>query len=370
MAIRILFIDWAPFAYDAETPLNTPLGGAQSAAVYLAVALVERGHDVVFINQIDRDTESRGVLFTCLPKSTVWLNEFQVIVSVTGLRADTLRSIGCSVPVVAWCPHDVNQAAVDCLRDSAHHSLYAAFAMVSQWQLREYATAFGINPEKMHVLRNAISPRFESIERSWHWLESGRAPTLAYFSTPFRGLDVLLLAFPLIRRAIPDAKLRIHSGMQTYRRNEQDQLFNSLYEVARVMPGVDSTGPIGQKELAESIRRSDVLAYPCTFRETSCITVMEAAAAGLLIETTDLAALPETLDGFANLIAAATAVERENLSMFATRYAEAMVGAYEAAMSAPELTKQNLMAQMHHFQSQNTWGKRAIDWENILLSII
>ncbi len=364
-----MFIDWAPFAYDAETPPHNPLGGAQSAAVYLAAALADRGHDVVVINQIEQEKRSRGVLFTNLPKPTVWINGFDVIISVTGLRADTLRSIGCTRPVIAWCPHDVNQQAVASLSDPAQQALYAGFAMVSAWQKQEYIKAFGLPAGKLHVLRNAISPGFENRQRRWRWLEEGRPPTFAYISTPFRGLDALLMGFPLVRQAIPDARLRIHSGMQTYHRTEQDKLFNAIYELARVLPGVESTGPIGQLELADSLQRADILAYPNTFRETSCISVMEAAAAGLLVVTTNLGALPETCAGHARLVDAMTSGEQEFPAMFATRFAESVVAAYREAIADAAATSSRLTAQMNEFQTENTWAKRAGDWEAVLTTV-
>src|SRR5215831_5480975 len=46
----------------------------------------------------------------------------------------------------------------------------------------------------------------------------------------------------------------------------------------------------------------DFWAYPCTWIETSCISALEAIAAGLYPLTTHLGALPETLEGFASFV--------------------------------------------------------------------
>jgi glycosyltransferase involved in cell wall biosynthesis len=363
--MNILFIDWAPFDYDATTPLTTPLGGTQSATVYLSSALAERGHRVAVINKIAEPIESNGVLFTNLPQTTVWLNGFDVIISVSGLNAEVLNSVGCVRPVVAWCQHDTNQNAVTSLRDPSTHSQYAGFAMVSAWQQTEYIDSFNIASECTHVLPNAISKPFETIERNWRWLEQSRPPVLTYISTPFRGLDVLLLAFPMIRQAIPDVRLRIHGGMGLYHRGnkEADAPFSALYELARSLPGVENIGPIGQTELSESMSRADILAYPCTFRETSCISVMESLAAGLLVMTTSLGALPETTSGYSRMTEPPDPTERANIAMFATRYAHTTIDWYKDAMTDPVGTRNKLESQAKFFKASNTWANRAADWE-------
>ena len=61
---------------------------------------------------------------------------------------------------------------------------------------------------------------------------------------------------------------------------------------------------MGQAALARVLAEHDFWAYPCTFIETSCISALEAVAAGLYPVTTTLGALPETLAGWGTFVSA------------------------------------------------------------------
>ena len=119
---------------------------------------------------------------------------------------------------------------------------------------------------------------------------------MAYASTPFRGLDVLLDLFPRIRAACPDAELEVFSSMRVYGMSEaEDQkTFEALYRKAN-QPGVTLIGSVPQLELAERLQHARVLAYPNHYAETFCIAAAEAQAAGCPVVTTALGALTETV---------------------------------------------------------------------------
>jgi glycosyltransferase involved in cell wall biosynthesis len=78
--------------------------------------------------------------------------------------------------------------------------------------------------------------------------------------------------------------------------------YEPLYEQCRALEGVNYRGSVSQTELAKELAGATMLTYPNTFAETGCIVAMEALAAGLLVVTSDLGALPETCGKWAHLV--------------------------------------------------------------------
>ncbi len=360
--MKILFLDTMGWKYDPTSPARQAMGGTQSGVIYLTAELAKLGHAVTVINGVDPPMTSKGVHYRSLPVSGDYLNDFDVMVVVANALGKAVRSGGYTKPMVMWCHHAPNQGAVKDLADPTERAAWQGYAMVSDWQAQTYVDYLGVPRAGMKILRNAISPYFYKLEPKQPWYQRGTSPVLAYSSAPFRGMDILLCAFPLIRARVPGTTLRIYSSMKIYGPGEDDE-YIALYELARNLPGVEYVGPLPQGQLAEALRDVDIWSYPSTFAETSCIACMEAMAAGNMVITTHFGALPETTNGHAILVDR----ETKNSGQLITRYALAVADAILKVDPAVALEKR--ARQMQYAQSQFTWENRAREWEQWLTEI-
>ncbi|HEY9601658.1 MAG TPA: glycosyltransferase family 4 protein [Allocoleopsis sp.] len=307
--MRIAFTDLTSWDYKVESAYKMALGGSESAFCYLAEALAKQGHEVFFLNNTSVPGMSRGVI--CLPLDTVpkqllqSLN-FLIVLKLAGQGRQIRHLIGDNTRLILWTGHAHDQPGVELLQDSVERDVYDGIALVSDWQRDRFHQNFGIDLTRIGVLRNAIAPSFSGLFPPGTPLlaQKFNPPILAYTSTPFRGLDILLDVFPRIRQAVPGTRLKVFSSMKVYQvaKTEDEFEYGSLYRRCQEMEGVEYVGSLLQPDLARELRSVMVLAYPNTFAETSCIAVMEAMASGCWIITSDLGALPETTAGLACLI--------------------------------------------------------------------
>ena len=265
---------------------------------------------------------------------------------------------------ILWLHHAPDQPAVQMLADPAVVAVWDEFVFISEWQRREYLKHFpAMNARPNVILRNAISPVFENLFGELPILAcKSPAPSLAYSSTPFRGLNRLLLGWPKILAAHPGAKLGIFSGMKLYDGEDPEPIANMLAE-ARRMPGVVHVGPVPQPDLAEALRGSLVLAYPNSFPETACIAVMEAIAAGCIVVTSDLGALPETLAGHGILLPF-----EKDADTHAEHFADEVIrqiSVLKQEWATGEL-ESRLADQIQWANETYSWRTRALEWENWL----
>jgi glycosyltransferase involved in cell wall biosynthesis len=242
--------------------------------------------------------------------------------------------------------------------------MFQGYAMVSHWQAMGYINQFGLPAEHVRILRNAASPMILAAQQKDPWYMRGTPPTLAYTSTPFRGLDVLIMAFPMIRTMVPDVRLKVYSSMGIYGQSDEEDQFRALYELAKVVPGVEYVGPLPQAQLAEALTDVDYLAYPSTFAETSCIAVIEAMAAGAHVISTGLGALPETTSGFATIVDQIAS----HPIMFATRYAKVVAETILTCNPQEAFTRRT--NQMELVKQVYNWTDRAKTWNGWLAEII
>lgn len=165
------------------------------------------------------------------------------------------------------------------------------FLVLSQWH-RDTIAPYGIPLDKLVVTRNAIDS--DLFRRK---LPTKVKHRFVYSSCLSRGVEVLLDLWPMIRRLLPDATLRVFGEITPY--------LESLWGVKRVesffhrveylkLHGVEFHRRVSKACIAREYLESQVWFYPTSFSETYCITALEAQAAGCLCVTSDLAALKET----------------------------------------------------------------------------
>ena len=264
--------------------------------------------------------------------------------------------------LISWLQHADDQPAVQSLANGEIRAAFDRFAFVSQWQRQRFIDKFGVAAERSGVMRNAISPSFRNRFKPGESILAAkrRPPVLAYTSTPFRGLDLLVHAFGAIRAEVAGTTLRVYSSMQVYQTpSDKDAAqYGALYQLCRDTPGIEYIGSLPQAELAEQLKEAAVLAYPNHFAETSCIAVMEAMASGCLIVTSDLGALPETTAGFGHLLPVG-----DSWLTYSDRFIEETVRLLESLQKQPAQFEAGLSEQVAFVNAEYDWPRRAAEWE-------
>jgi glycosyltransferase involved in cell wall biosynthesis len=156
-----------------------------------------------------------------------------------------------------------------------------------------------VHENSVLVTRNGIDPsRFAT--------ELPKTSSMVFSSSPNRGLQWLAPNFQLIRTRVPDAELHVFYGFDTWetmarqRGNAQELEFIAQFKallppVGQSRDGIFNHGKRSQAEVAQAYLRAKVWPYLTDFTETSCITAMEAQAAGCVPVCSAVAALPETV---------------------------------------------------------------------------
>lgn len=287
---RIALFPSGCLPFHAKTLSERPLGGTETGVIYLAEALTRLGVEVTVLSDLPNPPLSKPLYIP--HRGIQFLDEVDVIIGVRDWKTLLL-------PLKAkkrffWTGDAYDQPHTVGIGDYrvAHH--IDRFLAVSDWQAHTLCETSGFPLEKTAVIRNGINPQH------FKGSETRNRKRLIYSSTPYRGLHLLASFFPEILKKHPDAELHIFSGYDVYKGERPfdahlTEQFRKLSEEFKKIPNVTLHGNIPQEKLAREFMKSGILAYPNTFAETSCITAMEAQAAGCVPVTSEFAALPETV---------------------------------------------------------------------------
>lgn len=234
---------------------------------------------------------------------------------------------------------------------------FDGIAFVSSWQQTVFFMNMGVPYSESTVLRNAVHP-----------INGEKKTTdgevrIVYHPTPHRGLEILVPVFTSLCEKYDNIYLDVYSNFDIYGRPELNEPYEPLYELCRSHPKITYHGSHPNDIVREALLCADIFAYPCIWRETSCISAMEAMSAGCLIVAPNYCALPETLANF-NVSYAWT----EDVAAHAGRFSAALSSAIESVKSADVQT--HLAEQKRYADKFYSWKARAPEWNAYLGDVL
>jgi glycosyltransferase involved in cell wall biosynthesis len=288
--MRFLFITQGCLPFHHRSVEERPLGGIETGVIRLAGELHKLGHEVIVGTTLPNPPLSEPLY---IPLNTVGnIRSVDVLIVVRDWQP-LLAEFDAKVKLF-WTGDSWDQPQTVGLGDPRVVARCNALLTVSQWQADELSRRSGFPRERCWVIRNGVHlPYFEGSEPR-------ARRRLLYSSTPYRGLEFLPAIFREIKSRVPDTELHIFSDFKVYEGAggyppEVIARYQQLRVLLSQMQGCFFHGNVLQSQLAREFMKSSLLCYPNTFEETSCITALEAQAAGCPIVTTNLGALPETV---------------------------------------------------------------------------
>lgn len=198
--------------------------------------------------------------------------------------------------------HDMwDDPQVQHLKDEKSRSRFDKLIFVSHWQQWCYVMGLGIPYQEGVVMQNAIEP----IEMDQPQKKNTDVIRLIYHTTPHRGLDLLTPVFRKLTELLKDEvelHLDVFSSFQIYgpKYGQQDENFKDIFDDLKSQDNVTYHGYQPNEVVREALKEAHVFAYPSTWPETSCISVMEAMSAQCAVICPNFAALPETTANWAS----------------------------------------------------------------------
>ncbi|PIQ26658.1 hypothetical protein COW36_01140 [bacterium (Candidatus Blackallbacteria) CG17_big_fil_post_rev_8_21_14_2_50_48_46] len=372
--MRIAFLSRISRAFNGETVYHEPLGGTQSAIVYLARELQALGHEVhVFCQCKEKAGVFEGVTYHNVPDLARFARQNPLDFFISCADESALK-LGIPARHNLWWSHndycffwhempDLRAKTAEILATKADK-----LVAVSEWHAQKLSEVLQLPREHFWIARNAVhAPWFEPTP------QPASPPRLIYSSVPDRGLDLLLEFFPEIQAQVPEVELHLYSSFTVWGKSvEWNQAkAGALYAEAQALPGVFLHDPLPHPQLAAALLEGSLMVYPNHaadpidesgfWAETSCIAALEAQAAGLPVITSARGALLETIqDQQTGFVLPG--------DPHSAAYRQSFIEKTVALLRDPEARQKLSTAARARIQAEYTWQLRAREWDQFFQS--
>ena len=252
---------------------------------------------------------------------------------------------------ILWVQHFVNQKEIENLGSKDYIDALDYIVFNSNWNFEKFYYQFKIPESKSLVIKNAVE-KIEFQEKPKDKIN------LIYHSTPWRGLVHLLKIFKDLN--LEKVELTICSSTKIYGKKFDEvyaKKYENIFNECKKTRNVNYLGFIDNKKIIELLKKTHIYAFPSIWPETSCISAIEAMAAGCEIVSTNLGALYETCAPFGTLVG----FDR-NFDNLEKKYSKALLKSIKNYWSDENQKKLKLQAEV--INMTYSWDVRSVEWKN------
>jgi len=263
------------------------ISGSEFMAINLAEQFAKLGYRVIIFGCFQNDE----IDFQCIKNNVQYIDytsfsefclKYTVDYLIVSRYTSNLVYYDNVKNVYLWV-HDVLPLTKGSKSFQIHQTKFKKIIAVSNWQKENIIKNLQIPENKIIVSRNAIIPdRFinKQVEKIPY--------RFIFTSDPSRGLDNLLKMIPKIKEKYPETTLYIFAN--------RENIDNECIQTIESLEYVFLNNRLNQNEIAIEFLKSDIWFYPTHFKETYCISAVEAMCSKCLVVTAKLAALTEIVE--------------------------------------------------------------------------
>lgn len=251
---------------------------------------------------------------------------------------------------IAWIHLNETEEGLGWVEDPRINNL----VFVSNYQHQRFFQKFNISEKNCAVVRNAIVP----IEP--HKKPGTEKIKLIYTSDTVRGADVAIIAMDYLSH-LENIELHIYGEVDKddpeWRIPEQQE----IKSMAKMDERIFVHGMKDHNKVIEALKNSHIYVYPAKWMETSCVSLIEALAAGCYAITSNIGALSETGLGFNK-----TYPYSANRDIHARRLAKEI----EVAVEKVSNNYFSSDAQVESINNYYSWENRISDWKAFSKTVV
>ena len=214
-------------------------------------------------------------------------NADQEALSEVAIHLSRPREIFSDVPNILWC-HDLAEDPENKILLDGGWEKFDYFVFVSAWQRDQYMVRYGMPYSRCKVIHNAVEKEYRPTQKDTSTIR------FVYHTTPHRGLALLVPIFDALSREFDNIHLDVYSSFSIYGWESRDAEYEQLFKQIEAHPKMTYHGAVSNEKVLEALDKSHVFLYPCIWRETSCIALLEAIKSQMICIHPNLGALPET----------------------------------------------------------------------------